>query len=411
MRVVSILVVVLGHWIMAAVTIENGEIVPGHLLTLAEWTHPFTWIFQVMPIFFFVGGYANALSLRSARKRGEVYGEWLRKRLRRLLLPVMPLVVVWGVGGWIGVLFGVDLDLLRLGSQNAMVATWFLAAYIVVVTLAPVALAVWERLGWWSVLIGIGISAVVDLVSISQDMTWVGFANYVFVWVTVHQLGFAWVDGRVEGVAARAGLSVAGLLATLMLVWLGPYPVAMVGLTDDITNSFPPRLTLLCLGIFQAGLVLVLTPYLNRWAQRRRPWEFVVGVSAQIMTLYLWHLTAMIIVIILGAILGGFGFGITPLTAAWWWTRPAWFAVLLVVTLGLLAVFGRFERPVEDTRPAPPWWRPVIAVAMACAGLGLLAATGIADEDGLNLLALSLPIAGVILGGVTRSPGEWRSGG
>ena len=35
MRVGSIPVVVFGHWLLAAVTIEDGELVPGHLLELA----------------------------------------------------------------------------------------------------------------------------------------------------------------------------------------------------------------------------------------------------------------------------------------------------------------------------------------------------------------------------------------
>jgi hypothetical protein len=79
--------------------------------------------------------------------------------------------------------------------------------------------------------------------------------------------------------------------------------------------------------------------------------------------------------------------------------------VLGVVTVGLAAIFGRFENPVEDRRPDPPWWRPVLAVVGICLGLGLLAAIGIADSDGLNGLVLSLPILGVIIGGVVRLPG------
>jgi len=62
--------------------------------------------------------------------------------------------------------------------------------------------------------------------------------------------------------------------------------------------------------------------------------------------------------------------------------------------------FGRFERPRADPRPAPQPWRPVLAVLGVCAGLGLLAALGIADENGLNGLIISLPILGVIAGGV-----------
>lgn len=405
-RVASILVVVFGHWLMAAITFEDGEIVPGHLLELADWTHPLTWLFQVMPLFFFVGGYANALSWRSARRRGERYGSWLRARLRRLALPVVPLLLVWMAGGWIGLRLGLDWEILQLASRVALVPTWFLAAYVVIVTLAPPLLMLWERTGWWSIAAGITLAAMADLLSIGAGVVWVGFLNYVLVWGTVHQLGYAWVDGRLEHPRQRWGLAAAGLVGALALVRFGPYPIAMVGLdTAQITNSYPPRVTLTFLGLFQAGLILILEPMLKRWMERARPWTVVVVVSSRIMTLYLWHLTAMVMVIGLGLIVDGLGFGIEPLSAGWWLTRPIWFLVLMVPTILLISVFGRYERPETDPRPTPPWWRPVLAVALICAGLGFLAAIGIADEDGLNGLVLSLPIVGVVLGGVARIPG------
>lgn len=405
MRVASILVVVFGHWLMAAIKIEDGALVPGHLLEKADWAHPLTWLLQVMPIFFFAGGFSNALSWRSARIKAEPYGAWLRARLRRLILPVIPLLVVWMAGGWLGLQLGLDWEFLQMGSQVALVPTWFLAAYVVIVTLAPVFLAIWERFGWWSVGAGAVLAGLCDYLSIEHGLVWVGFLNYVLVWGTVHQLGYAWADSRFPGRWARWLLAVVGFGATLALVHFGPYPVAMVGLdTAEVTNSYPPRVTLLFLGMFQSGLVLIAEPLLTRWMNRLGSWTFVVGISSRIMTLYLWHLTAMVIVIAVGIVTGGFGFGIEPLSAQWWLTRPIWFVVVGLVTVALALVFGRFERPDTDTRPAPPWWRPVLAVILVCAGLGFLAALGIADEDGLNGLILTLPIAGVILGGVTRLP-------
>jgi fucose 4-O-acetylase-like acetyltransferase len=408
-RVASILVVVFGHWLMAAITFDDGEIVPGHLLELAEWTHPLTWIFQVMPLFFFVGGYSNALSWRSARRRRETYGAWLRARLRRLALPVVPLLVVWMVGGWIGLRVGLDWEILQLASRVALVPTWFLAAYVVIVTLAPAALWLWERSGWWSIAGGLAFAALSDVLSIGAGVVWVGFLNYVFVWGTVHQLGYAWVDDRLVSRGRRATLAAVGLGVTLALVAWGPYPVAMVGLdTAQITNSYPPRVTLAFLGLFQAGTILLIEPMLTRSMSRSRPWTAVVAISSRIMTVFLWHLTAMVIVIGLGLVTDGWGFGIEPLSAAWWLTRPVWFIVLIVPTAILIAIFGRYERPETDARTPPPWWRPVIAVALVCAGLGFLAAIGIADEDGLNGLVLSLPIVGVVLGGVSHLPWERR---
>jgi hypothetical protein len=47
---------------------------------------------------------------------------------------------------------------------------------------------------------------------------------------------------------------------------------------------------------------------------------------------------------------------------------------------------------------------------LVCAGLGFLAAIGIADQDGLNGLVLSLPVIGVIVGGIARLPVGRRAG-
>jgi hypothetical protein len=287
------------------------------------------------------------------------------------------------------------------------VPTWFLAAYVVIVTLAPVALAIWERFGWRSIVTGLALAGAVDVLAIGADLVAIGFLNYVFVWATVHQLGFAWLDGRVGAARERAWLALGGLAVTLLLVWAGPYPVPMVGIdTTQVTNTYPPRVTLALLGMFQAGLVLIAEPWLARQMRRIRLWMVVVGISAQIMTLYLWHLTAMVILIGIGIATDGLGFGIAPLSLGWWLSRPIWFLVLGLLTVGLLALFARFERPAPDARPAPPWWRPTLAMVFLCAGLGFLAAIGIADEDGLNGIILSLPILGVIVGGIVRAPGS-----
>lgn len=400
-RVVSILIVVIGHWLMAAVMIRDGSIVADHVLNEIPLARPLTWLLQVMPLFFFVGGFSNALSWRSARRSGESYAGWLRARLRRLTLPVVPLLALWGAAGWLALQAGLEGDLLRIASAVALGPTWFLAAYVLIVCLAPAALIIWERWGWWSVALGLGLAAAVDAISIGFGVTPLGFVNYVFVWATVHQLGYAWVDGKTARRWIRRGMVAAGLAALTTLVWAGPYPVAMVGFdAGELTNSFPPRLTLAFLGMFQAGLVLLFEDKLSRMMAGVRAWTMVVLVSGQIMTLYLWHLTSMVILFAAGLALSGFGFGIEPFTGLWWLTRPIWLVALTVVTAFLALGFGRFERPHPDARPAPTTWRPVLAALMICAGLGSMAAAGIVDDQGMNGMVLTLPVAGMAIGGV-----------
>jgi surface polysaccharide O-acyltransferase-like enzyme len=404
LRAASILVVVLGHWTMAAVTVRDGELAVGHLLVLAPWTHALTWVFQVMPVFFLVGGYANALSWRAARRRGEDYGAWLRARVRRLALPVVPVLVAWLAGGAVATAAGVDVGTLRLASTVALVPTWFLAAYVLVVALAPVTLVAWERWRWWTLLAGALAAAAVDWVSLTTGSLALGFLNYLVVWASVHQLGYAWLDGALGG-RRRVGLAVLGLAGLALLVTAGPYPVAMVGVdTATVNNTFPTRVTMLFLGLLQAGVVLALEPAGRRLAAHARVWAVVVVANTRIMTVYLWHVTAMVLVIGVALLAGGTGLDVEPLGVTWWLTRPAWYAVLSAVTVGLVLLLGRFERPVADPRPSPVWWRPVLAVAGVCGGLAGLALEGIADADGLHVWPVAVPLAALVVGGVVRLP-------
>ena len=229
------------------------------------------------------------------------------------------------------------------------------------------------------------LGGVVDLVSLGTDRLWVGFANYLVVWATVHQLGYAWLDGRLAGTGRRLLLAGVGLVGLVALVWAGPYPVSMVGLDGAVVNnSYPTRETLVFLGFLQAGIVLAPEPLLARWMQRPRAWTGVVLLNTRIMTLYLWHLTAMVAVIGASLLLGGVGLGVEPLTPTWWLTRPLWWLVLATVTLGFVALLGRFETPRRDDSPPPPTWLPVLVTVLACGGLGFMAAKGIVAADGVH---------------------------
>ncbi len=401
LRAASIVVVVLGHWLLFAPQMLPEGPVFSNLLSATTWTHYLTWILQVMPIFFMVGGYANAAGWRSARRRGDPYGVWLRARLRRLLIPVLPLLAVWAVAAFVLLRSGIDPDTIRIASQAALVPVWFLATYVAVVALTPVTLRAWERHGWTAIVVTGALAGLIDLLSLGVGLDAAAYVNYVFVWCTVHSLGYAWADARIGGVTQRLAASVSGLAATAALVAFGPYPVAMVGLdTAGVTNSQPPKVTLVTLAVFQAGLLLAVEGPARRWLERQRVWGAVALVSSRIMTVYLWHMTAMVSLVGILLLLDGIGLSPAVDSGLWWLTRPVWLTALAGATVPFIMAFGRFERPGADHRPAPPTWRPVLAVVATCIGLGLLAALGASDAEGLNGLALSLPFVAVTVGGI-----------
>ena len=344
LRAAAITVVVLGHWTIVAV--DPTGIQPHGVLDNAPWSHPLTWVFQVMPVFFLVGGYANGISWRSARRKGIGYGGWLRARLRRLGLPLIPLLLVWLVICTVLLAAGVAPAEVQVASQMALIPTWFLAAYLLVIVLAPPCLVLWERFGWWSIAAGVVLAGVVDVISIGTGSALAGYPNYLIVWASFHQFGYAWLDGRLATAGRKLALAAVGAIGLALLVGLGPYPVSMItAASDEISNSNPTRVTMAFLGMLQAGLVLLAEAPLGRWLQRPRVWFVTVVLNSRIMTWFLWHLTSMVGVAALLVALGGFGLGLEPLSPVWWLTRPLWWLVLLAVTYGLVLVFGRFESP------------------------------------------------------------------
>jgi peptidoglycan/LPS O-acetylase OafA/YrhL len=404
LRSISILVVIIGHWMIATAYVVDGKMNAGHLLAGRPQLHWLTWLFQVMPIFFIVGGYSNAVSLESAKRKGVGYGGWLSARLNRLVAPLLVLVIAWAVIAIAMMLFGARPEVIQYVSQAALIPTWFLAIYIVVVILAPAAYRFWRRYGFASFLVFAAGAALTDLAFFEFEMRWLGWTNYLWVWLAVHHLGFAWRDDRLGRVTKRLLFSATGFAALWLLTSQGPYPLAMVGSPDPgLSNTLPPKITLLALGIFQFGLLLSLEEPMRRALKGLRLWTATVLINSMIMTVYLWHITVMVIFAALLYLAGGIGLGIEPGTSDWWWSRPVWIAILFVLLLPvalLLSPLERRGRPADAKIPAPA--RQIAGALMICLGVALLAMYGYGGGPiaRLDLMSFALVIVGSGISGL-----------
>ena len=417
LRAASICVVILGHWLVVALYTEDGQLVASDALSLIPWTQWLTWLLQVMPIFFLVGGYVNGLGWQSAQRRQEDYASWLSGRLQRLIVPVLPVLAAWTLIGalFIGVFsigglrFYVPASLLKIASQFALLPAWFLVVYILMVLLVPLAHRAWQRHGFASFWALAGAAVLVDLLALGVGWRALGWLNYLFVWLAVHQLGFAWQAGRIGGPRRCLLWAAGGMAALVALVALGPYPVSMVSVAgEEISNSLPPNLTLLALGVCQSGLLLALEKPAQRFLKRGALWTATVLINGMIMTIFLWHVTALLLVSGL-AVASGVGLSFFPGTADWWLTRPLWIAAIAVALIPFVALFTRFERIGQAQRAAPPpAWRLLLGCVLVCLGLATLTLRGIPTETwpGINLLALSLPFVGaaLVMFGPARAP-------
>ena len=415
LRAWAITFVVFGHWLVAAVTEENGMLAESNALGEITWIRPLTWVFQVMPLFFLVGGYANTASIRSHHERGGRDIGWIVGRHERIVRPVNVFLASVVVAALLVRRFGADPEQTGRAVWAATVPLWFVVVYVVVLTLTPVAVRAHER---WGLRVPIVVGAVAlaaDAARFRTGIEEVAFVNHLLVWFVIHQLGIAWRQGRIAATPRVGGIMMTGgLVAAVALVALGPYPVSMVAVPGaDIDNTAPPSAALLALALAQCGLALALRDTIQQWLQRPRPWIVVVGVNSVILTIFAWHMAAAVM-----AAVALHGSGLVPITsigsAAWWGWRIVWLMACAIVLTILVVVAARAERstpPMGDPSPlgAVAAAASGIAVIGIVAGMLGIALAGPADHGPAGLPTATIASYGVgvlILMAVRRHAGH-----
>ncbi|MFI5667227.1 acyltransferase [Streptomyces sp. NPDC051704] len=401
LRVASLGTVLLGHWLMAAV---SGDGI-GNLLALVPALQVLTWVLQIMPVFFFVGGFSHALSYRSLAARAEgrpVYAAFLQARLRRLLRPTLVFVLVWAAGALAVQLAGAGEGKLT-GAALRLVTQplWFIGIYLAMVAFTPALLKLHRRWGWGAFAALAGAAAAVDVLRFALGVPYAEFLNFGFVWLAVHQLGFLRADGRIT----RPGvLAAAGLLGAVLLVAYGPYPLSMVGMPGEkVSNMAPPTLALLAHGAWLVGAVELLKAPAAALLARPRVWRGVVAANGIAMTAFLWHLTAMLAVY---AAQLGLGLRLPdPATAAWWAQVPVRLLAAAALTGVLVALFRRFEAPGRGGAEPGSGPRAALGITLCLLGILGLSMTGLGGLlEGHSATLIALPVTapaaiGMALGG------------
>lgn len=344
LRAFSLLVVVVWHWVFTVIVWEQDGPHASNPIGATRGLWMLTWLLQVMPVFFFVGGYVHRrawLSLRAQREGGGgVFRTFLAGRLRRLLIPAaVALAIALAIRMLVGAFGPEDVPWLDRALFLVLSPLWFLCIYILLVLIAPLGVWLHERSGEAGLVVLVGAVAWVDLARFHYDVGWVSWLNWVLVWGTVHQFGFFYERLRAASARAHAALALAGFGSLSVLTNMGLYPRSMVGVPQEaISNMGPPTLCILGLGAFQIGVVLLVQPWVEARLARPRAERVLGWANRMAMPVFLSHAWGFALAY------GGLRLlGLrAPETTTWvWWAqRPLWALLPLVVTAALLALPG-----------------------------------------------------------------------
>jgi fucose 4-O-acetylase-like acetyltransferase len=365
LRAGSIVAVVAGHWLISLNQRQDGEVSTVSAIGETSWLWLGTWFLQVIPLFFFVGGFANLTAFESNRRRGGSTGRFLRTRMARLLKPTLMFIGVW-------ILIEVALhvaDCCGTGLFRGVKAPpatvpfgplWFIGVYIVVVLVSPLTIRLHRRFGVVVPVVLLLAAVTGDAFGFIGGVSAARVPNIASVWLLAHQLGYFYADGRLTRMtkgqlwAMALGALAVLILLTNPLIWFGHgpeyfsglphYPKSLLGTDNEpISNMNPPTLALVAMTFWSIALAMLARPRVARWLERSRPWRRVVLANTIVMTLFLWHMTAYLLAVL---VLWPLGLGReTDSTIRWWVERPIWIGVSAMFLAGLVAIFGRFERP------------------------------------------------------------------
>jgi surface polysaccharide O-acyltransferase-like enzyme len=402
-RVLAVLIVVTGHWLVSVVTYRAGQFGNDYPLAVLPWTQWLTLVFQVVPVFFLVGGYASAASWTRWHAEGDGRQlDWVRGRVGAILGPTTAYVaLVLGVVaalGWVGV----GGSPLSFGGWAVAMHLWFVPVYLVVLALTPVAMAAHRR---WGLLVPAVLAvavAAVDIAARVGHVPGIGSVNYVLCWAAVYQIGICWRDGGLRGTRALL-LAVVAALVVAALLGLRWYPISMVGAPGAAAqNNFPPNVALLAFAAAQVGLLVAAAPAVTRRLRRSRWVRPLAAANTNVMAVYLWQMVPVVIVALIGYPTGLLPQPVTA-TGPWWVFRLVWLVILAVVTAAELALLwlarSVFDRALPVVAaPLPGWCAPPLLVAGVCIAayvLSRIAVDGFAPGGGFPTGDAALYLAAI----------------
>ncbi len=337
LRAFSLVVVVVWHWVFTILLINESTVSPTNPIGFTRGMWAITWVLQVMPVFFFVGGFTHRLAFDDYTPGTS--RRFLKRRAKRLLSPALLLVAIW-----IGIGFVLRAVIAAAWTWSAVILIlsplWFLVVYLVLVAIAPLAIRAHWRWGELVIVWLLGLAAVLDVLRFSHRQGWAAWLNFLVIWGLAHQLGFFY-DKLAAAPRRTAWMFVwGGFFGMVALTNMGFYPRSVVGVPGErFSNMGPPTLAIVALIIFQVGLVLLAKDWVSARLETSPHWQRAFRwVNENSLPLYLLHTTGMAIAIALIFVAFDYLPPDEP-NAQWWLTRPLWLLAPAAATYPFLLAY------------------------------------------------------------------------
>ena len=260
----------------------------------------FTWFTTGISLFFFSTGFTNKIAWYSNVGRDGSQWKFLTDRVNSLMGPVL----VWIAS--ISVLLNVFFRFLKfplfLTTENDGLITiteflmwplWIVAIYLVVVIFCPLTIYLHKKNPYLTVVSLIFMTIAIDTIEFSISLSYIKLINYLLFWLTIHQLGYFFADGKIFKYKSSLFATVS-LISYVYLFYKFNTSNEFMSVSgyrlNEISNEDPPTIYYLISSIGLLSFLLFFRKTFEEMLHNNNTWVVFNIIHSNIYTIFLWHI-------------------------------------------------------------------------------------------------------------------------
>ena len=336
---------------------SSGEFIIYNLTVIDNSLTPITWVTAGMALFFFSTGFTNKIAWYSNVGRDGSQWKFLTDRVDSL----MGSVLVW--------IFFITLSLnivskyiyfpLYITNQEDGILTvtefimwplWLVSIYLAVVLFCPLTIYLHKKNPYLTLSLLIFSLVLIDNIEFNLSLSYIKLFNYLLFWLTVHQLGYFYADGKiftynktVFAVIAAFSYSYLTYIFTTSNQYLSVANYRLL----SFSNEDPPTSIYLVASIGLISLFLVFRVQFENLMNNKTIWFIFSIIHSNIYTLFLWHIAIFFFL--------------------------SYFSISYIlyplIAITAIIIFGNYERNtfrlsrslIKRVNPLQPWPTPIKA--------------------------------------------------
>ncbi len=317
----------------------------------------FTWFTTGISLFFFSTGFTNKIAWYSNVGRDGSQWKFLTDRVNSLMGPV--LVWILSITVLLNLFFRILKFPLFLTTEDDGIITiteflmwplWIVAIYLVVVIFCPLTIYLHKKNPYLTVVSLVFLTIAIDTIDFSISLSYIKLFNYLIFWLTIHQLGYFFADGKMFKYKASIFVTVS-IFCYIYLFYKFDTSNQFMSVSgyrlNLLSNEDPPTIYYLIASVGLLAFFLFFRKSFEDILQSKKFWLVFSFIHSNIYTIFLWHIFLFFFMHIFNIEL--------------------YFYPLILIFVVIL--FGDYERKifklstklVQRVNPLQPWPSPIKA--------------------------------------------------